>query len=50
MKYKVTFESLTAFYGPRIIEAENELEAKRIFAGSAFRKEEYSMIKVRKVN
>jgi len=50
MKYKVTYESLMAFYGPRIIEAEDEIEAKRIFAGNAFRKEEYGMIKVRKVN
>lgn len=47
MKYKVTYESMTARYGPRTIEADDEYEAKKIFAGNAFRKDEYGLIKVR---
>lgn len=46
MLYKITYESMTARYGPRIIEADDELEAKRKFAGTAFRKEEYRLIRV----
>lgn len=49
MKYKVMYQSMTATYGPRIIEADNEYDAKRIFAGTAFRKEEYGLIKVKKI-
>ena len=46
MIYKVTYQSMSAFYGPSFIEAENEDQAKRIFAGSAFNRSEYGLIKV----
>lgn len=44
MIYKVTYQSMSAFYGPSFIEAEDEYEAKKIFAGNAFNKNEYGLI------
>ena len=49
MLYSVTYKSMTAHYGPTTIEADDEYEAKRKFAGTAFRKEEYGLISVRVV-
>ena len=46
MIYKVTYQSMSAFYGPSYIEAEDENQARRIFAGSAFSRNEYGLIKV----
>lgn len=37
MFYSVSYRSMTACYGPRIIEAEDEYSAKRKFAGNSFR-------------
>jgi len=47
MIYRVTYQSMTAFYGPKFIEAENEYEAKRKFANGAFSQGEMSLINVR---
>ena len=46
MIYRVTYQSMTAFYGPKFIEAEDEHEAKRKFnARGAFSKGEMSLIR-----
>ena len=45
MIYRVTYQSMTAFYGPSFIEADSEYEARRKFAGSAFSSGEMSLIK-----
>lgn len=45
MIYRVTYQSMTAFYGPRFIEAEDEHQAKRIFANGAFSKGEMTLIR-----
>jgi hypothetical protein len=45
--FKVSYSSLTAHYGPRFIDAEDEREAKRIFAGGAFSEGEMTMITAR---
>lgn len=47
MLYRVTYKSMTAFYGPNYIEADDEHQARRIFAGSAFSPNEYGLINVR---
>ena len=43
--FRVTYQSMTAFYGPSFIEADSEYEARRKFAGSAFSQGEMSLIK-----
>jgi len=48
--YKVCFSSMTAYYSPRFIEAEDEFEAKRIFANGAFSESEIRMMTVRKAS
>ena len=45
MIYRVTYQSMAAFYGPSFIEAESEYAARRKFAGSAFSQGEISLIK-----
>jgi hypothetical protein len=50
MIYRVTYQSMTAFYGPSFIEAEDEYEAKRRFARSAFSQGEMSLIKATPVS
>lgn len=50
MIYRVTYQSMTAFYGPSFIEAEDEYEAKRKFAKGAFSQGEMSLIKARPVS
>lgn len=47
MLYRVTYKSMSAFYGPNYIEADSEAQAKKIFAGSAFSPNEYGLINVR---
>ena len=48
MIYRVTYQSMTAFYGPKFIEAEDEQDAKRKFnAGGAFSQREMSLITAR---
>ena len=47
MIYRVTYQSMTAFYGPKFIEAEDEHQAKRMFANGAFSKGEMSLITAR---
>lgn len=47
MIYRVTYQSMTAFYGPTFIEAESEAHARRKFAGDAFRQEEMCLINVK---
>lgn len=37
--YKVSYQSISACYGPSFIEADSEIEARRKFAGSAFKNE-----------
>jgi len=48
--FKVSYSSLTAHYGPRFIDAEDEAEAKRIFANGAFSEGEMRMITARKAS
>ena len=50
MMYRVTYQSMTAFYGPSYIEAEDEHQAKRIFARGAFTHGEMALIKARPVS
>ncbi len=46
--YRVTYQSMTAFYGPAFIEADDEDEARRLFAAKgSFSKREMSLIKAR---
>lgn len=47
--YRVAYASMTARYGPSYIPAESELEAKRIFAGTAFSSSEFGCITAREV-
>jgi hypothetical protein len=44
MIFKVYYQSMSAFYGPTYVEAESAIEAKNKFAGTAFRREEFSLI------
>ena len=46
MYYKVTYQSMSAYY-TSIVDAKNEHEAKRKFAGNAFRESEWGLIKAR---
>ncbi len=50
MLYRVTYKSMTAFYGPSFIEAESEYSAKVKFAGSAFNKNEFGLITAREIS
>ena len=50
MFFRVTYQSMIAFYGPSFIEAEDEYEAKRKFANGAFSQGEMSLIKARPVS
>lgn len=50
MIYRVTYQSMTAFYGPSYIEADDEHEAKRKFARGAFSQGEMSLIRARPVS
>jgi hypothetical protein len=49
MIYRVTYQSMTAFYGPSFIEADDEYEAKRKFAKGAFSQGEMSLITAKPV-
>ncbi len=42
--YKVSYHSMSACYGPSLIEADSEWEARRKFAGTAFSRGEMSLI------
>ncbi len=42
--FRVSYSSMYARYGPALVEADSELEAKRKFAGTAFRPEEFSLM------
>jgi hypothetical protein len=50
MIFRVTYQSMTAFYGPSFIEAEDEYQAKRKFARGAFSQGEMALIKARPVS
>ena len=50
MIYRVTYQSMTAFYGPSFIEAENVHQAKRKFANGAFSQGEMTLIKATPVS
>ena len=50
MIYRVTYQSMTARYGPNYIEANSEYEAKKKFAGNAFTAGEFSLITARQVS
>jgi len=50
MIYRVTYQSMTAFYGPSFIEADSEYEARRKFAGTAFSQGEMGLIKASPVS
>ena len=50
MIYRVTYQSMTAFYGPSYIEAEDAYDAKRKFAKGAFSKGEMSLISAQPVS
>lgn len=45
--YKVTYQSMSAFYGPSFVEANDEYSAKKKFAGNAFSQSEFGLIKAR---
>lgn len=47
--FRVTYLSKTARYGPSYIEAEDEMQAKRKFAGTAFTAGEMRLIEAREV-
>lgn len=48
--YKVTYRSMTASYGPRYIEADDEYEAKQKFAGTAFSRNEIGLMHARELS
>jgi len=48
--YKVTYSSMTAHYGPTIVEAEDEAQARRLFAKGAFSQNEMGCISAREVD
>jgi len=48
--FKVSFTSMTAHYGPRFIEADDEYQAKRTFSNGAFSESEIRMMTARKVS
>lgn len=50
MMYRVTYQSMTAFYGPSFIEADSEYEARKKFGRGAFSESERSLIKARPVS
>lgn len=50
MIYRVTYQSMTAFYGPSFVEADSEYEARRKFAGTAFSAGEMALIKARQIS
>ena len=50
MLYRVTYRSMTAFYGPAYIEADSEYEARRKFAVPAFSQREMPLIKAAPVS
>lgn len=43
--YRVSYQSMTAFYGPVLIEADNEEEARRRFGRGAFNGGERTLIR-----
>lgn len=45
--YRVTYQSMTATYGPSFIEAKSEQAAKEIFASKAFSRSEMSLMRAR---
>ena len=50
MIYKVWYQSMTAFYGPKVIEASCELEAREKFnARGAFNKNEFCLIEAKQI-
>lgn len=48
--YRVTYRSMTASYGPRYFEADTEYEAKSRFRGSAFSRDEMSLMHATEVS
>jgi hypothetical protein len=50
MIYRVTYRSMTAFYGPSFIEADSEYEARRKFANGAFSQGEMALIHATRVS
>lgn len=48
--YRVTYQSMTAFYGPKFVEADDADEARRKFAGTAFSADEIGLIRAREVS
>lgn len=48
--YKVTYQSMTATYGPSFIEADSEDEARYKFAGGAFSQREMPLMRAREVS
>jgi hypothetical protein len=51
MFYRVTYQSMTAFYGPSIIEADSEYEAKRKFCNNGtFSQGEMACMRARPVS
>lgn len=48
--YRVKYQSMSALYGPKFIEADSEYEAKRKFAGTSFSRDEMGLITAREVS
>jgi aminoglycoside N3'-acetyltransferase len=48
--FKVEYRSMTAHYGPRFIDADDEYAAKRIFSAGAFSEGEIRMMTARKAS
>jgi len=48
--YSVSYGSMTAHYGPSIIEADSEDEARRKFGGGAFSQRERCLISAREIS
>lgn len=48
--YRVSYQSITATYGPSFVEANSEDEARQKFAGNAFSSREMPLIHAREVS
>jgi len=48
--FKVSYNSMTASYAPKVIEANSESEAKRKFAGNAFSSDEMGLISAKQMS
>ena len=48
--YSVSYNSMTATYGPSVIEADSEIQARLRFKGTAFSSNELPLISAREIS